>query len=151
LKKISVVVLTLAVTLPALVAAQTPAPGKAEAQVLQAEKARFAAMVKVDEAVLNRLLSDDLTYTHSSALIQTKKEFVDSLKGGDIKYVSVMPVDSDWKVRVIGNVAVVNGAAAVHVIDHGKDLTFKIRYTSVHANRSGSWQMVAWEATRFPQ
>jgi len=145
--------LACALALPALAAAQgtMSTAGKAEQQVLQAEKDRFAAMVKVDEAALNKLLSDDLTYTHSSALLQNKKEFVDSLKGGAIKYVAITPAEADWKVRIIGNVAIVNGAAAVHVIDHGNDLTFKIRYTNVHSNRAGSWQMVAWEATKFPQ
>ena len=140
-----------AIGLPMLAAAQTATAGKAEQQVLEAEKARFAAMVKVDEAALNKLLSDDLTYTHTTALLQTKKEFIDMLKEGSVKYVSVTPVESDWKVRILGNAAVVNGAAAVHVVDRGNDLNFKIRYTSVHTNRSGSWQMMAWEATRFPQ
>jgi Domain of unknown function (DUF4440) len=131
--------------------AQGAGMGKAEQQVLQAEKDRFAAMVKVDEAVLNKVLADDLTYTHTTALFQTKAEFIGDLKAGAIKYVSVTPSESDWKVRVLGNVAVVNGIAAVHVVDHGKDVSFKIRYTSVHASRSGQWQMIAWEATRFPQ
>jgi hypothetical protein len=149
--RVSVLVLAVAIALPALSAAQTSTMGKTEQQVLQAEKDRFAAMVKVDEAALNKLLSDDLTYVHTSAVFQTKKEFIDSLKSGTIKYVSVTPTEADWKVRIVGNVAVVNGAAAVHVIDHGNDLNFKIRYTNVHTNRPGYWQMMAWEATRFPQ
>jgi hypothetical protein len=148
------VCLAVAFGVPAIVAAQgsgSSSAGKAEQQVLQAEKDRFAAMVKVDEAALNKLLTDDLIYVHTSALLQTKKEFIDSLKGGTIKYISVTPTESDWKVRIVGNVAIVNGAAAVHVIDHGNDLNFKIRYTNVHTNRAGYWQMMSWEATRFPQ
>jgi hypothetical protein len=151
--KVSVLVRVLAVvtvlSLPAV--AQSIAVGKAEQQVLQAEKDRFAAMVKVDQAALNRLLSDDLTYVHTSALLQTKSEFIESLKSGAIKYVSVTPSEADWKVRIIGNVAIVNGAGAVHVVDHGNDLNFRLRYTTVHTNRSGTWQLLSWEATRFPQ
>jgi hypothetical protein len=151
--KVSVLVRVLAVvtvlSLPAV--AQSIAVGKAEQQVLQAEKDRFAAMVKVDQAALNRLLSDDLTYVHTSALLQTKSEFIDSLKSGTIKYVSVTPSEADWKVRIIGNVAIVNGAGAVHVVDHGNDLNFRLRYTTVHTNRSGTLQLLSWEATRFPQ
>jgi hypothetical protein len=150
-QRVSALVLTLAMVLPAAATAQNGSMGKPEQQVLQAEKDRFAAMVKVDEAALNKLLSDDLTYTHTSALMQTKKEFIDSLKGGTIKYLSVTPTEADWKVRIVGGVAIVNGAAAVHVIDHGNDLSFKIRYTNIHTNRAGYWQMMAWEATRFPQ
>jgi ketosteroid isomerase-like protein len=125
--------------------------GKAEQQVMQADKERFAAMVKADIAALNRLLADDLTYTHSNALMQTKAEFIADLKSGAYDYVSVVPSDSDYKVRVDGTMAVINGVAAVNVIDHGKDLKIKIRYTNVHRHRAGQWQMVAWQATRFPQ
>ena len=49
-----------------------------------------------------------------------------------------------------GNTAIVNGVAAVNVIDTGKDLKIKIRYTTMHTNRGGSWQLQAWQATRFP-
>ena len=148
---VSVLIVALAVAIPIRAWAQAAAAGKAEQQVLQAEKDRFAAMTKVDEAALNKLLADDLTYVHTSALLQTKKEFIDSLKSGAIKYVSMTPNEADWKVRILGSVAIVNGAATVHVVDHGTDLNFMLRYTTVHANRSGSWQLLSWEATRFPQ
>jgi ABC-type molybdate transport system substrate-binding protein len=130
--------------------AQAPA-GKAEQAVLQAEKDRFAAMIKGDKAALDRLLADDLTYTHSSALFETKEQFIKSVTSGNIDYVSIQPSEGDWKVRVNGTTAIVNGVAAVNVIDTGKDLKIKIRYTTIHANRGGQWQLQAWQATRFPQ
>ena len=150
-RRVSLFVTALAIGLPALVLAQAAANAKAEQEVMQADKARFVAMVKVDEAALNRLLSDDLIYTHSNANTQTKAQFIGDLKSGAIKYVSVTPSDSDWKVRIYGNVAIVSGVAAVNVIDHGTDLKFKIRYTNSHVNRNNSWQMVNWQSTRFPQ
>jgi len=148
--RISVAV-ALAFLLPVLTPAQTGPAAGAEQQVLQAEKDRFAAMIKGDRAALERLLADDLTYTHSSALFESKAEFIKSVTGGTIDYVSIVPSESDWKVRVSGNTAIVNGVAAVNVIDTGKDLKIKIRYTTIHANRGGSWQLQAWQATRFPQ
>ena len=150
-RRLSVLALALAIALPGFVLAQAGANAKTEQQVLQAEKDRFAAMIKVDEAALNRLLADDLTYTHSNANMQTKAQFIADLKSGAIKYVSVAPSVPDWKVRVYGNVAIVSGVAAVNVIDHGNNLTFKIRYTNDHVNRGGRWQMVNWQSTRFPQ
>ena len=150
-RRLSVLALALAIALPGFVLAQAGANAKTEQQVLPAEKDRFAAMIKVDEAALNRLLADDLTYTHSNANMQTKAQFIADLKSGAIKYVSVAPSVPDWKVRVYGNVAIVSGVAAVNVIDHGNNLTFKIRYTNDHVNRGGRWQMVNWQSTRFPQ
>jgi len=124
--------------------------GKVEQQVLQAEKDRFAAMIKGDRPALEKLLADDLTYTHSSALFESKEQFIKSVTSGTIDYVSIEPSVSDWKVRVNGNTAIVNGVAAVNVIDTGKDLKIKIRYTTIHTNRGGTWQLQAWQATRFP-
>ena len=125
--------------------------GKPEQQVLQAEKDRFAAMIKGDRAALEKLLADDLTYTHSSALFESKEQFIKSVTSGNIDYVSIVPNEADWKVRVNGNTAIVNGVAAVNVIDTGKDLKIRIRYTTIHTNRGGSWQLQAWQATRLPQ
>jgi len=126
------------------------ATGKVEQQVLQAEKDRFAAMIKGDRPALEKLLADDLTYTHSSALFESKEQFIKSVTSGNIDYVSIVPSESDWKVRVTGDTAIVNGVAAVNVIDTGKDLKIKIRYTTILTNRGGSWQLQAWQATRFP-
>ncbi len=148
-RRLVLCVSVLIVMMPLLAWAQAAA-GKAEQQVLQAEKDRFAAMVKADRAALEKLLADDLTYTHSSALFESKEQFIKSVTSGNIDYVSIVPSESDWKVRINGNTAIVNGVAAVNVIDTGKDLKIKLRYTTVHTNRGGQWQMQAWQSTRFP-
>lgn len=124
--------------------------GKADQQVLQAEQDRFAAMVKGDRAALEKLLADDLTYTHSTALLESKEQFIKSVTSGNIDYVSIVPSEPDWKVRVNGNIAVVNGVAAVNVVDNGKDRKIRIRFTTVHANRGGAWQLLAWQSTVIP-
>jgi ketosteroid isomerase-like protein len=148
---VAVLITALAIALPQLIRAQAGSHAKEEQQVIQAEKDRFAAIVKADEAALNKLLADDLTYTHSNANMQTKAQFIADVKSGAIDYVLMQANESDWKVRVLGNVAIVNGTANVNVIDHGNNLKFKIRYTNNHVNRGGSWQMVNWQSTRFPQ
>jgi hypothetical protein len=130
--------LAIVLTMSSLTLAQT---GKGEQQVLQAEKDRFAAMVKGDRAALEKLLSDDLTYTHSTALLETKEQFIKSVTSGNIDYVSIVPSEADWKVRINGTTAVVNGVAAVNV---------RIRFTTVQANRGGAWQLLAWQSTVIP-
>jgi ketosteroid isomerase-like protein len=140
-------VLAIVMLLSGLASAQT---GKAEQQVLQAEKDRFAAMVKGDRAALEKLLADDLTYTHSTALLETKEQFIKSVTSGNIDYVSIVPSESDWKVRVNGNTAIVNGLAAVNVVDTGKDRKIRIRFTTVQTNRGGAWLLSAWQSTVVP-
>lgn len=129
-------------------AAEGQANPAAEQAVLKADNARFAAMLKADAAALEKLLADELSYTHSNASVQDKKAFIDDIKTGKIKYLTVDATDQ--KVRVFGNMAIVTGGASVHVIQNGNDLTFTIRYTNAHINRGGAWQMVAWQSTRVP-
>ena len=120
----------------------------AEQAVLKADNARFDAMTKADGAALEKLLADELSYTHSNAQVQDKAAFISDIKSGKIKYLTVEPTDQ--KARIFGNMAIVTGGASVHVVQNGNDLTFKIRYTNAHINRGGAWQMVAWQSTRLP-
>jgi hypothetical protein len=119
----------------------------AEQAVLQAERDRFAAIQNADVATLEKLLAPELSYTHSSALVQDKAALIGDITSGTVKYLKFDP--SDMKAMIFGAVAVVTGAADVHVIVKGNDLTFKIRYTDMHVNRGG-WQMVGWQSTRIP-
>jgi len=125
--------------------------GKPEQQVMQAEKDRFAAMVKGDRAALEKLLADDLTYIHSTALLQTKDEFIKSVLAGNIDYVSIVPSESDAKVRINGTTATATGLAAVNVIDNGNNRKIRIRYTTVYANRGGAWLLQNWQSTVIPE
>jgi hypothetical protein len=143
---IAAVIVTAAAMTPAATARQ--AGGAAEQAVLQAENDRFAAMKKADAAALEKLLAPELSYTHSNASVQDKAAFISDIKTGTIKYLTIDA--ADVKARIFGSTAIVTGGATVHVIQNGNDLSIKIRYTDVHINRGGSWQMVAWQSTRLP-
>jgi Domain of unknown function (DUF4440) len=132
---------------PAAAALATEA-AKAEQELLKAEKDRFEAMVKGDAGALEKLLGPELSYTHSNAQVQDRVGFIGDIRSKAIRYLSIEP--NDIHVTVFGTTAVVTGSAAVHVIQNGNDLTIKIRYTNMHVNRRGEWQMVAWQATRLP-
>ena len=144
-------IFSLAIVLGVLSAVGFAQAGKPEQQVLQAEKDRFAAMIKGDRAALEKLLADDLTYIHSTALLQTKDEFIKSVLAGNIDYVSIVPSESDAKVRINGTTATATGLAAVNVIDNGNNRKIRIRYTTVYANRGGAWLLQNWQSTVIPE
>ena len=52
---------------------------------------RFAAQTKNDFDALGSLLADDLVYTHSSAVVDGKTSFIDSMRTGKTKYESIEP------------------------------------------------------------
>src|SRR5687768_18486223 len=58
----------------------------AEDAIKQAERDWASAVVKKDYAVLDRVLADDLAYTHSDGRLDDKKSLVESLKSGKQTY-----------------------------------------------------------------
>jgi len=113
-------------------------------EILELENRRIEAMTKGDTQALEEILADDLIYTHTTARLDTKASFIESIKSGRTNYKSVER--KDVEVRQLGDTAVVTGHAKFHVGDN----TFEARFTDVYAKRNGAWQMVAWQSTRVP-
>jgi ketosteroid isomerase-like protein len=127
------------------IAAQQPAGD----DVRKTDAARFEAMRTRDLAALDRLLASDLIYTHGDGRVVDKAAFIADLKTGDFQYQAIQA--SDVNVRLLGDVAIVTGAAAMSVVNKGVPADIRIRYTNVHVRRNGAWQMIAWHANRLAQ
>lgn len=134
----------LAILVSGGVFAQTP-----EADVRAADAQRFAAMVARDRPALERLLADDLTYTHSTGQVDSKAQFLDSLASGALVYRSIEPEEA--AVRVYGETAVVTGRAVMRIENRGQTLVLPVRFTSVYVRRDGLWRLAAWQSTRLPE
>jgi len=119
-----------------------------EHEVLAADDRRFQAMMKQDWPTLNAVLADDLVYVHSTARVESKGEHVGNLQSGKPHYRGIAP--RDRKVRVRGDVGIVNGVSDMHVENAGKEQRFTIRYLAVYVLGVGGWQMTAWQSTKVP-
>ena len=117
-------------------------------KVIELDKQRMDAMAKKDLAALNRLISDDLVYTHSSARLDTKKTLIGNMESGGTVYTSVVP--SDVKAQDLGDTVVLTGSCKISVMSQGRPNSFGVRFTDVWANKGGQWQMVTWQSTRTP-
>ncbi|HET7341211.1 MAG TPA: nuclear transport factor 2 family protein [Methylomirabilota bacterium] len=117
--------------------------------VLAADERRFQAMMKQDWAALDAVLADDLVYVHSTARVESKAEHLANLKAGKPHYRGIGP--RDRKVRVHGDVGVVNGVSEMQVENAGKEQRFTIRYLAVYARSAGAWRMIAWQSTKVPE
>jgi uncharacterized protein (TIGR02246 family) len=141
-------VLCLLIALTATSLSATAPASSMEADVLKAEQARVNALVNNDYAALQSLLSDDLTYTHSTASRQTKTEFLASLRAGLFKYKAIE--HEQKRVRVYGDTAVLTTFTRVTAISDGRESQVTLRATIVYVKGGGRWQMVAWQSTRVP-
>ena len=78
-------------------------------EILALEDQRIEAMTNGDVETLEKILADDLIYTHTTASLDTKASFIDAVKTGKSSYKSVER--KDVEVRQFGDTAVVTGHA----------------------------------------
>ena len=138
----------------ALVAA---APGRAQEcrgsitakEAEAAEDARYAAQMNKDFAALEKMLGNDLVYTHSSAVVDDKAKYIESMRSGAVHY-KVMK-RSAVAVRTYGCVAILTGRGDFVVTQKGQDSNIALRFHAIWAKRASGLQFVSWQATRVTQ
>lgn len=117
-------------------------------EVTQAEKAWAAAVVKGDHATLDRLLADDLIYTHSSAAVENKSVYFGKLKAGTLKYESLQ--HEEIVVKTYGDSAVLHCKVRMKGVSDGAPFTAYAVMTHFWVKQGGAWKLAAHQATRLP-
>lgn len=120
-----------------------------EGAVLQAVDALNKAMIDADRAKLEELVADQLSYGHSSGVIQTKSQFVDSIINKDTIYKAISLTEPST--AIAGNNAIVRHTATVDYEDKGKSGSAKIGVLQVWIKQDGRWKLLARQAFRFVQ
>jgi ketosteroid isomerase-like protein len=118
-----------------------------ESEIRAADTSRFRALTEGDLPALERVLSDDLVYTHASGWRQTKAELLASLRSGELVYHSFS--SDNLKIQVLGTAVVVTGHAAIKARTKGQELDVSSLYLEVYVKRDGRWQLAAWQSTRL--
>lgn len=124
------------------------AAGSAEKAVLAALDSLSEAMVKQDKAALEKLFHADLSYAHSSAMVETRAQAIPHIvDGAGWEKIEL----SDTTVRLQGNVAIVNGKSDMFQRNKGKPTTIsKLVVLTVWVKSPKGWQLIARQAVRRP-
>ena len=131
--------------LSGLTLAAAPPDPAAVKDVLAASDALKQAMMKKDAAGLQKYLHEDLTYSHSSALLQNKADVVKATMGAT----TIEAMDfSDATVRVYGTTALIRANVDMRNSTGGKSTTSHINVLFVWLKGPGGWQLVGRQATQ---
>lgn len=141
MKKTSLLVALFALLLSQSAVAASPAQG----EVLAVLHEWLDALAKNDLPRIERIMADDYRITVSNGRILDKREDLEPLKSGKVKF-DTAEVE-DVNVRMFGTAAVVTGVAKFTARVDGKPASFKERFTDVYAKRNGRWQPVASHTT----
>lgn len=119
-----------------------------EQEILALEAQRCAAMLSADESALRRLFHDDLIFTHSSGLAETKSGFIDAIKSGKYDYKRI--VQTKERVRLYGDTALVSGQAVIDIDVGGTPRTLNVCYLAAWTRTEAGWNFVAWQSAGIP-
>ena len=119
-----------------------------EKDILGLEDKRFAAMITRDFAALDKVVHDELLYTHSSGVTDTKASWIESMRSGRVKYKSVQC--SERQVRFFGEVALTRGRAALEVEIGGEPKSLRLLFLNAWTRTPQGWKFVAWQSCPLP-
>jgi ketosteroid isomerase-like protein len=115
-------------------------------EVQAAEDALSQALMKKDAAALQKLLHEDLTYSHSSGLNQTKADVVKATTAKT----NIEAIDfSDTTIRVYGNTALLKAHVELRNSTDGKATVNHLNILFVWVKGAGGWQLVARQASQL--
>ena len=103
------------------------------------------ALINKDSLSLDDVLANDVSYGHTSGLIQTKAQLIRSVVSKEQDYINIIP--SDMNIRIYDNTAVVTMKSSVIMNYQGKPLNMDMYITLVWIKKN-KWQLVARQSVK---
>ncbi|AOZ99626.1 MAG TPA: nuclear transport factor 2 family protein [Flavobacterium sp.] len=129
--------------------AQTKAVSKEAAAVAARVEAFRKALIDPTESNLKALTSKDLSYGHSSGVLQDQKVFIEKLLNGESDFVTIE--FQNQSIQVTGDVAIVRHNLVAHTKDSGVEKDIKIGNVLVWQKQKDKWLLIARQAFKLPQ
>jgi len=118
-----------------------------DADVAKAVETLKQAMLDGNREALEKATHDNLTYGHSSGLIEDKKAFVEALASGKSDFTSI--VISDQVITVTGNTATVRHKLSGDVVNAGSPASINLSVLLVFVKEKKEWKLLARQAVKI--
>jgi len=116
-----------------------------QSKIVALEKVWNQAYKMGDKKSLDQLLDDAVVLVNDDGSIQTKKEFLATVKPQSSHEEQVEPVSIS--VRVFGSTAIATGVLKTKVVENGKTVVRRERFIDTWVHKGEHWVCVATDAT----
>ncbi len=123
------------------------AQSKEEKEVERAIETLRKAMVDGDKGALEKIAADDLTYGHSSGVIEDKGAFVEALASGKSNFTRIDL--SEQTIKIAGTTAWVRHKLAGELDNAGKTSALNLGVLLVWQKQKGEWKLLARQAYKL--
>ncbi len=119
---------------------------KKQQEVESAVEKLRRAMLDGDSSALAAIVSDELSYGHSSGHVEGKAEFVKKIASGQSDFVTIDLVNQT--INVSDKTAIVRHNLAAKTNDNGKAGEVHLHILLVWQKQHGDWKLVARQAVK---
>ncbi len=124
------------------------AQSKAELSLLQSVEKLRVAMIDADKPVLESLVSDSLSYGHSSGRVENKIDFIANIVSGKSDFLSIEL--SEQTVSIIQNTALVRHVLSAETNDNAKPGNVRLKVLQVwQKQKNKAWKLIARQAVKI--
>lgn len=118
-----------------------------EMKVSQAVSTLRQAMIDADKTALEKIIHEDLSYGHSSGLIETKAMFIESLVSGNADF-KTMDL-TDQTVKIVGKNAIVRHKLFGETLNKGVASPVKLYVLLIFIKVKSNWVLLARQAAKM--
>ena len=115
-------------------------------ELLFATETLRLAMVSADKASLLQLTATNLSYGHSSGLVENQQQFIEKLVSGQSDFVSIDI--SEQQIELFKNTAIVRHTLKANTNDSGKPGTVHLHIMQVWVKEKSGWLLVGRQAVK---
>ena len=130
-----------------LVRAQDDSVPAVRSKIIALEKAWNQAYKAGDTRALNSILDDEIVLINDDGSVQTKAEFLASVKSTHNNSQEQQVSPESMSVHVFGNTAISTGVFRAKGVEGGKSYVRRERFVDTWLYKNGKWACVATNAT----
>ena len=142
MKVISILLFT-SLLLVTSVIAQSSTKNKVEASVEAFRK----AMIDADKSALENLITKELSYGHSSGVVESKPQLLEVIVNGKNDYVTMDL--SNQTISIVDNIALVRHTMVAEILIEDAVNTLKLGVLLVWQMKENKWQLLARQAYKL--
>ncbi len=107
----------------------------------------YYAMVHKEKGDLEFLTLKELTYGHSSGIIENRTEFIEAIMNGPFEFLSITPIDQS--ISIYENTGIVRHIFKAKGRDKGVEVDVNIGALLIFNKVGGQWKLLARQAYKL--
>ncbi len=107
-----------------------------------------AAMISKDKSTLDKLTADELSYGHSTGVVQDKLAFMNDILSGPTTFMKIEI--SGQTINLAEDIAIVRNTSSISGTSKGSPLDLKIGVLMIWKKKGDGWKLLARQGFKLP-